>query len=143
MGRHAEAQGALREVIKRLESLLQKEPERLNEAMSLARAYCSLGASIRDAGQPAEALPWFAKGQSPLGQALAKEPQDAKARLYLRNIHQERAVALEQLKRPAEADADWAKAIEFSSDHEQKKVQAKQAEWKAKRPPASPKEPAP
>jgi hypothetical protein len=37
------------------------------------------------------------------------------------------------LNRPAEADADWAKAIDLSPDHEKEKVKAMQTEWKAKR----------
>jgi tetratricopeptide (TPR) repeat protein len=143
LGRRSEAQGAIRKVIQHLESLPQKEQEQYDEAVSLARAYCGLGASVRDAGQPATALPWFDKGQAPLDRALEKEPQDAAARKYLRNIHEERAIALEQLKRPAEADADWAKAFNLSPDHEKEKVKAKQAEWKAKRPPASTKDRAP
>ena len=39
---------------------------------------------------------------------------------------------------PAEADADWAKAMEFSPAREKEMVQAAQAQYKAKRAPASP-----
>jgi serine/threonine protein kinase/tetratricopeptide (TPR) repeat protein len=137
LGREAEAQAMNRELIQRLEYLLQKEPERLNEAVTLGGACCNLGIDLRNTGQPAAALPWFAKGHLYLERVLTKQPQAATARAYLRNVHWHRAIALEQLNRPAEADADWAKVIDLSPAHEKKPLQAEQARWKAKRPPAS------
>jgi serine/threonine protein kinase/tetratricopeptide (TPR) repeat protein len=138
LGRHAEAQATYTELISHLERALGKEPNQLDQMVWLAAACCNLGRSHRFAGQPAAALPWFAKGQTSLEQAVAKEPRNVQARQYLRNVHWNRAMALEQLNRLAEADADWAKALDLSTAQDKETVQADQAQWKAKRPPFSP-----
>src|SRR5262249_15482366 len=48
-----------------------------------------------------------------------KEPHDVKARQFLRNSHQNRASAYDDLKKYAEALKDWDRAIELSPKTEQ------------------------
>jgi tetratricopeptide (TPR) repeat protein len=134
VGRFDKAQATGRDLIARLEERQRRHPDEKVLVVMLAGAYCNLGYCLTRDHKPADALPWYAKGQQLLEKCLAQEPRDATARHYLCNVHFCRAKALEQLQRYAEADANWAKAISLSPPHEGPLMQQEQARHRALRP---------
>jgi tetratricopeptide (TPR) repeat protein len=66
---------------------------------------------LRDRGQPAEALDWYAKAIATLEGALGKLGTDVSGARYLRNSHWGRARALAKLGRHTEAIRDWDRAL--------------------------------
>jgi hypothetical protein len=63
-------------------------------------------------------LPWYAKAVAALAPLLDKGPGLATARLFLRNAHWGRAMALGALDRHADALPDWDKTVELSAPNE-------------------------
>src|SRR5439155_909917 len=66
---------------------------------------------VRDRGEPAAALDWYAKAIATLEPAHQADPRLVTARQFLRNCHSGRAEALVRLDRPAEALTDWDGAL--------------------------------
>jgi tetratricopeptide (TPR) repeat protein len=85
-------------------------------AVQLGGSYCNFGNLVRDRGEPAASLEWFAKARAALRPVLAQEPRLATARLYLRNVHASRAQALDGLGRHAAAVADWEQALALNDE---------------------------
>jgi eukaryotic-like serine/threonine-protein kinase len=77
----------------------------------LAGNCVNLGNQIAAQGQAQDALEWYAKAISLLQANLAQNASQVTDRLFLRNAHLNRAVALTNLKRRAEAVQDWDQAL--------------------------------
>ncbi len=82
--------------------------------VELGASYGSYGSLILDQGRPAASLEWFDLTIRILQSVHGKEPRDVTAKQFLRNGHRNRAVAYDQLQKPAEAVKDWNLAIELS-----------------------------
>src|SRR5262249_27361486 len=65
--------------------------------------------------KPADALPWFDKGQKKLEALLPRDPERPETREGLRNIHWGRAMALADLDRVADAVKEWDRALRLES----------------------------
>jgi eukaryotic-like serine/threonine-protein kinase len=84
------------------------DPEQRTE---LAGNCVNLGNQIAAQGQAQDALEWYAKAIRLLQTNLAQNASQVKDRLFLRNAHLNRAGALTNLKRRAEAVQDWDQAL--------------------------------
>ena len=100
-----EAQKACRQAISLGEALLAEIP---GYRINLAASYHNLGNVVRDQGDAKAALPSYGKAITLLDPI---QPRPADATLFLRNACWDRANALGQLGRHAEASQDWQRAI--------------------------------
>src|SRR5262249_19759684 len=82
-------------------------PNRALHQIELGGGYCNVGVLIRDRGDPAGSLEWFAKAVEVLAPVHAQDPRNAHARQFLRNTHWSRAWAYGRLRRHADAVKDW------------------------------------
>ena len=81
--------------------------------LNLAMNYHNLGNAVRDQGNVKAALTWYGKAIDLLA---SLKPPSADATLILRNAFWDRANALGQLGRHAEASLDWKSAISFAGE---------------------------
>jgi serine/threonine protein kinase len=107
----AAAGEAFRQAIDMGKKLVADYPGFLPYRIKLAANYGNLGNIVRDQGQPAEALNWYGKDIELLGPLVAGRRPPADAQGYLHNAHWDRANALGQLGRHAEAVKDWKRAL--------------------------------
>jgi tetratricopeptide (TPR) repeat protein len=112
-GRREEAEKECRSALAILEKLVEQFPTVPAYAVELGAGYLNFGELLRRQGQPEAAVPWFDKAIARLQAVLAKEQRLVLARSFLRDAHGNRAEALTQLNRPAEAIRDWDRAIEL------------------------------
>jgi tetratricopeptide (TPR) repeat protein len=82
--------------------------------LDLGGSYNNLGLVVRDTTGPADSLPWLAKALDTLRPLHQSEPRDVTTRRYLKNTYTSRAVALDELRRYADAQADWDRVVELS-----------------------------
>jgi tetratricopeptide (TPR) repeat protein len=111
-----EAEAEYRRAIALQERLAADFPTVPDYALSLGGSYCNLGTLVLAWGEAAASLDWFAKALATLRPVLAQESRLARARLFLRNVHWGRALALDRLGRHAEAVADWQQALAHNDD---------------------------
>jgi tetratricopeptide (TPR) repeat protein len=97
----------------------------------LANAQLELGHVVRLQQRPAEALPWFDRALARLEALHEQEPHNLYLRRLVRDGHWDRAQALEELKRPAEALTDWDRAVELSTPTERSWMQVGRARCRA------------
>ncbi|HQR08664.1 MAG TPA: tetratricopeptide repeat protein, partial [Gemmatales bacterium] len=133
LNKHDKAQKMFVDLISTVEKLLAVDPAKPGMRVMLAGACCNLGKSLTDTNQFNDSLPWYEKGRKHLESELIREPNNARARLFLCNIHTNRALAFEGLARYQDADIDWKKAIDLSPDHDKQRVSDGYDEWRAKR----------
>jgi tetratricopeptide (TPR) repeat protein len=114
----AEAEQAFRHALAIREKLATDFPAVPQYRIDLGGSQCNIGLLRRDSNLPEQALPWFDKAIATLEEVLHQVKVDVTARLFLRNAHWGRALALDDLKRHAEAARDWDKAVEFSPEAE-------------------------
>ncbi len=106
----AGAEKALRDAVALGEKAAAAAPAARQDKINLAAGYHNLGNIVRDQRDPKTALTWYAKAVAVLEQI---NPRPADATEYLRNAHWDRANALGQLGRHAEAVKDWQRAIDL------------------------------
>jgi tetratricopeptide (TPR) repeat protein len=116
LGKRAEAEAAFRQALAIQEKLAADFPIVPQYRIELGGSQCNLGHLLRASKQPAQALPWYARSIATLEDVLRQVKDDVMAQQFLCNAHWGRAVALEGLKRHAEAAPDWDKAIELSPE---------------------------
>jgi serine/threonine protein kinase/tetratricopeptide (TPR) repeat protein len=116
LGKRPEAEAACRKGLMLLEKLAADFPAVPGYRVRLGASEVIFGDLQRTGQQPEQALPWYARGIETLEGVLRQVKTDATAQQYLRNAHWGRAVALDDLKRHAEAAKDWDKAVELSTD---------------------------
>jgi serine/threonine-protein kinase len=109
--RPKQAQQALRQAHEVLKGLVRQYPSVTDFAVRLGGADCNLGQAVEDAGDLPAAERWYARAVATLGGVLRKEPRHTFAREYLRNAHWKRAKLLARRGRPAQAVAEWDRAI--------------------------------
>jgi serine/threonine protein kinase/Flp pilus assembly protein TadD len=113
LGQRPEAKAEYRAALAVWEKLAAEFPAVPDYAVGLGGSYTNFSHLIRDWGEPAAALDWYAKAVATLEPVHRANRQAALARLYLRNSHWGRATALVRLNRPAEAVADFDRALEL------------------------------
>jgi tetratricopeptide (TPR) repeat protein len=116
LGKRPEAEAEYRQVLALREKLVADFPTVPEYALDLGGSYCNFGLLVMGRGEAASSLAWFAKAGATLRPVLAKEPRLVTARLFLRNMHENRALALDQLGRHVEAVADWEQAIALNDE---------------------------
>jgi tetratricopeptide (TPR) repeat protein len=85
-------------------------------AENLGGTYGNFGTLMRDRGEAAASLNWYAKALATLRPVLAKEPRLVMVRQFLRNAYRSRAEALAQLGKHADAAADWEQALALNDE---------------------------
>jgi tetratricopeptide (TPR) repeat protein len=116
----AEAEAAYRQAMGIQEKLAADFPDVSQYRIDLGASQVNFGRLLAKQRQPEPALEWYAKAIAILEGVLRQVKVDATARRNLRNAHSARAEALDlDLKRYAEALADWDKAVELSPKPEQ------------------------
>jgi tetratricopeptide (TPR) repeat protein len=95
--------------------LTKAHPEVPRYRIGLAATCCNLGHLLRDGGKARESLTPFAQAIQQLRTVCQRDPQDARARLFLRNSHWGRAQALGVLGTHGEAAADWDQAVRLDA----------------------------
>jgi serine/threonine protein kinase len=116
-GRLAEAEAVLRKAVKLLEKVVADFRDVPAYQLELGNSQVNLGHCLREQRQPAEALPWYERGIAllkPMAKRHERGVTGDNARRCLRNGLWGRAETLDDLKRPAEALNDWARAVELS-----------------------------
>jgi len=114
LGKPPEAEMAHRKALAIEEKLATDFPSVPAYRTSLAGSCVNFGILLRDQGRAQDALQWYAKAIPLLETNLAQDAHPARDRLFLRNAHCNRARALTDLKRVAEAVNDWNRTIELS-----------------------------
>jgi serine/threonine protein kinase len=107
-GELAQAESAFRGAVALGEKAAAQAPDPGQYRIDLAAGYHNLGNAVRDRGNPGAALAWYGKA---VGLLAPLNPRPADATLFLRNACWDRANALGQLGRHAEACKDWQRAI--------------------------------
>jgi tetratricopeptide (TPR) repeat protein len=92
-------------------------PETVNRLVGLGGEVCDLATLYGQwSNRPETALPWYARAERTLEQALALDPKNATAPRFLRNVFAGRASTLYRLDRPADAVLDQLRVVKY---HEQ------------------------
>src|SRR5262249_54094040 len=95
--------------------------------VQLTGTQVNFGKLQRSSQKPDQALQWYAKAIDTLDGVLRKVKVDATAQQFLRNAHQARAEALDDLKRYTEAARDWDKAVKLSPQAERPQLRMNRA----------------
>jgi tetratricopeptide (TPR) repeat protein/tRNA A-37 threonylcarbamoyl transferase component Bud32 len=130
-GQWAEAEKQQRQALAVKERLAAEFPAVLDYQVSLALSYANLGVLTRDKGQPADSREWFEKAINTLHLVREHGPRHVRERQLLRDSHEGRAMAYERLRKHAEAEKDWEKAIELTPREEQPGYRASRATSRA------------
>ena len=96
------------------EKLAADFPRVLPYQLELGGSYCNYGNTLRDVGNAAESVAWYEKAIDRLRPLVEADASNALARQFLRNSHAGRAQAYHQLRRYADALADWERTIDLS-----------------------------
>jgi serine/threonine protein kinase len=111
LARYDEAAGAAEKAVAVRERLAADFSAVLSFGVELGAAYGVMGDLLRKRGQPEPSLAWYAKALAKLEPILAADPRMAPARQFAFTIYANRAMALDDLGRHAEALADWDRAL--------------------------------
>jgi serine/threonine protein kinase/tetratricopeptide (TPR) repeat protein len=129
-GQLAKAEAVQRQALKLLEKLVVEVPDEPEYWADLAGSQFNLGHFLRVQGHPAKALPWYDRALALLEPLYKQHKQGVlglKVHKYLRNAHWRRALALDDLNRPDEAQRPYDRALELSPPAEQYLVQQDRA----------------
>ncbi len=97
------------------EKLVADFPAVAQHRVDLGGSYCNFGILVRNSGHPDESLEWFEKAIRTLSTVYEQDRRLVPARTFLRNSHWSQAETYDRLRKFAEANKHWAKAIELSS----------------------------
>ena len=111
----AEALAAFQKMIEIRERIVRNYPAAVDHAVQLGGGYVNQGNLIRNTGDPEAALDSYRQGIEVFEDVLKRSPQNPTAKLFLRNAHWGRALAVDELKRYAEAASDWERALELDT----------------------------
>jgi tetratricopeptide (TPR) repeat protein len=131
MVRLSEAEGNHRAALALREKLAAEFPSVPQHQVDLGGSYCNLGNVLVQSGRTADALASFDKAIATLTAVFERDPRSISARQFLRNSFEGRARAYDRLEKPAEAEKDWAKAIELAPTRDQRRLQAARAVTRA------------
>jgi serine/threonine-protein kinase len=116
LGKGPEAEAQDHRAIALHEQLAADFPTVPQYAVQLGGGYCNLGNLARERGEAAASLAWYAKAVATLRPVLEREPCLVTARLFLRNVHCGRALALARLGRHTQAVADWEQVLALNDE---------------------------
>lgn len=119
LGKYVEARQELEITLALRRKLINTFPAVSRYQVQLCGTYCNFGNLIRHEGKPADSLHWLDLAIRTLTPVHEKEPRDAWAKKFLRNSHENRALAYDELKKHTEAVKDWDRAVELSPKAEQ------------------------
>jgi eukaryotic-like serine/threonine-protein kinase len=111
-----EAETSYRRALDLQEKLVADFPAMPVYCLELAGSCVNFGMLIRDQGQTEASQPWFTKAIALLEPRVRQEPRLITERLFLRNAHWGRAIALDRLGFAAEALPDWDRAWELKAE---------------------------
>jgi serine/threonine-protein kinase len=111
LGKPEEAMQHHQQARDRQEKLVKAHPDLSDYGIDLAGTCCNTGIFLSDSGKASESLDHFARAVALLQAIRQRDPNQATARLFLRNSHMGRALALTRLGRHREAVADWDQAM--------------------------------
>lgn len=114
VGRRSDAEQQYRHALDIQIPLAAEFPSVPARRLELSATYVNLGNLLVDQ-QAADSLGWYTKAIDLLAPLVAGDPRLVAERLFLRNAHRGRAVALDLLARPAEAVKDWDEAINLDA----------------------------
>ena len=112
-GKRTEAEAAYRKALALREKLAADAPAVPVHRVDVARLCTCFGNLFAAGADPAAALPWYDRAADGLAAALKGHPADA-TRHALGRAHAGRARALTRLRRFADADRDWDRALAFA-----------------------------
>jgi serine/threonine protein kinase/tetratricopeptide (TPR) repeat protein len=115
MEKWSAAEQAYRRALDIQEKLAAEFPTVSGYRIDLAGSYGNFGDLVRDRGHPEASLAWYAKSVAVLEPLVQQEPRLVTERLYLRNSHWGRAIALDKLGRHADAVKDWDRALALNA----------------------------
>jgi serine/threonine protein kinase/tetratricopeptide (TPR) repeat protein len=127
LGKRAEAEAAYRQALTIQDNLASDFPAVPRYRIDLGGSQVNFGHLLRANQQPEQALEWYAKAIANLESVVRQVKVDATAQLYLRNAHWERAMALDDLKRHAQAAAAWDKVVELSPEPQRPEMRMNRA----------------
>jgi predicted Zn-dependent protease len=87
--------------------------------VELGGGLCNYANLLLRGDKPADSLPWYNKAIDTLARVYQQNPEDATARLFLRNSYSGRAIVHHWLKKHAEEAKDWRSAAELTPPPEQ------------------------
>jgi eukaryotic-like serine/threonine-protein kinase len=131
-GRKSEAEEMYRSSLETSETLAKNYPNIPRYQVSFGGACCNFANLLNENNKPLEALIWLERAQITLQGVVVKLPQMAVAKHFLRNVHMARATTLDGLGRTADANKDWAQAIEHAQPQERASILGMQKESQAK-----------
>jgi eukaryotic-like serine/threonine-protein kinase len=112
---HAQAEAAYQQSLAIHEAVYRDHPEVVAYRVDVGICYGNMAMHIRRSRSPEESFPWTARAIETVAPVLEKDPLNYSARGCLYDAHFGRAIALKELDRPAEAAADWKRALELSA----------------------------
>jgi tetratricopeptide (TPR) repeat protein len=118
LSRRDEAEKAYRAALTLREKLAEQFPAVPDYTVEMGLGYSDFGNLLLHQGQAQAAVPWLDKAIARFQTVLAKDRRLTTARAFLSNTHWNRASALMQLNRYAEAIRDWDQAIELDDGSE-------------------------
>jgi serine/threonine protein kinase len=127
LGKRSEAEAQYRQALAIREKLAADFPAVLQYQVELGGNYCNYGNLIRDGGKPRTSLEWFGKAIRTLMAVYEQDRRLVMAKRLLRNSHEGRAKAYDQLQKHAEAIKDRDKVVELSPPQERPEFRAARA----------------
>jgi serine/threonine protein kinase len=143
LGQHAEALRLFRRAAAARLRRAELAADDLDNRLNLGGLLGNIGHTLLQLGQTAEAVETLEQAEDHLLYVLKRQPKADQARLFLRTVHINYAMAAERLRRYDEADAHWQKAIELTPDHELPEAKRTRDFWRKKRPASDPDAPDP
>jgi serine/threonine-protein kinase len=122
LGRRAEAEATYRAALALQEALARDHPGVPEFVLGLGGTYVNFGYLLLKSGDSAAGLDWYRKGVETLEPVYRADPRLVDARKFLRNAHWGRARYLSIIRRHADAQADWDRALELTDDAGEKIV---------------------
>jgi tetratricopeptide (TPR) repeat protein len=122
LGQRADAEAEYRAALAVQEKLAAEYPGVPQYAIDLGGSYCNFGNLVHGNGDPQESLPWYGRAIRTLDPVHAAEPRLVTARQFLRNAYWGRGRALTRLRRFADADNDWDRAVALSDAAERPRL---------------------
>jgi tetratricopeptide (TPR) repeat protein len=114
-----EANTLLRKSVAIREKLASDFPNTPRYRVDLAGSLVNLGIIQSEDHKPEDALELYTRAIETLEGVLRDVKSDAMAQHFYRNAHWNRAIALDDLKRHAEAAKDWDRTVQLSPESEQ------------------------
>jgi serine/threonine protein kinase len=130
--KYGDAETAYRQALDHQARLVGQFQEVTKYQLDLAATRLHLGQLWRRRQRPADALPWFDQALALLQPLHQHAPNDVVASHRLGETHQDRALALDALKRFPDALADWDRALELAPPTVRLRLQLGRARTRAR-----------